>query len=111
MIILNCPFCKHELRDNVTCYHCDNCWYNPRFWTFSELSGTFSFDFQIDVDSKRYVVVCFKIPGKNVHLVTEPGTGLFRHSKMITYKRGKIISGPQDAFDFCQKILSLKAFL
>lgn len=107
----NCIFCHCELISTRECYHCENCPYQLRYFTFSERDGIFVFDFQIDVDSKRYVVVCWKVPGKNMYNITKPGTGLFRHSKMLVYKEGKIISSPQDALEFCNRVLNLKAFL
>lgn len=108
---MKCLFCLQDLREEYEVYRCDTCSYSPRYFFFHPRAGSFVIDFWITFKEKLYIVACWIIPGTNIHEINKPSTGIYYLGERFFLEEGRIISGPEDAYNYLQRVLSLGAFL
>lgn len=110
---MNCYYCNQDIGYSYAPV-CDKCPHNPRHF-YENYSSKIPeiIDFEFDIDSKRYYVVYILDGNSSLfgYDIKKAGTAIDLNEVHLYFEEDKIISKPQDAYDFLHKVLNLKAFL
>ena len=110
---MNCYYCNQDIGYSYASV-CNKCPYKPRHFYENSLSETPEMiDFEFNIDSKRYFVVYVLDSNSSLlgYNIKKAGVAVDLNEDHLYFEEGKIISSPQDAFNFLHKVLNLKAFL